>query len=343
MYAPIAADDVDAYRRARLRALQEDSDAFTERYADAVAWPDSRWVERVAENANHAASSTHVAWQDGEIVGMATGVVRHDAEAPELVAMWVAPEVRGRGVGARLVRHVQAWAKSRGADALELWVVTGNDRAIALYQRCGFVVKDDHRADPDDPCRNEVRMRLSIGPGHSRPTTDVSAVLLDSMDSMFGQLRQRLEGLTDAEYLWEPVSDMWSIRPGPDSRPVADGAGIREAEPAPVTTIAWRMWHLAMDCLDDYARRFTGDSSDALADWTLSAAEAIGILEQKWEQYRGVIADRNGWDQLGEPWGPWSAHSVADMAMHACNELVHHGAEIALLRDLYRNSETTPG
>ena len=30
-----------------------------------------------------------------------------------------------------------------------------------------------------------------------------------------------------------------------------------------------------------------------------------------------------------EAWGPWSSHSVADMAMHASNELVHHGAELA--------------
>ncbi len=32
------------------------------------------------------------------------------------------------------------------------------------------------------------------------------------------------------------------------------------------------------------------------------------------------------------------------MAMHASNELVHHGAEVALLRDLYRASfsEATP-
>ena len=50
------------------------------------------------------------------------------------------------------------------------------------------------------------------------------------------------------------------------------------------------------------------------------------------------MAGRYWWDQLGPDWGPWSKYSVADMAMHASNELVHHAAEITLLRDLFRAS-----
>ncbi len=48
-----------------------------------------------------------------------------------------------------------------------------------------------------------------------------------------GQLRPRLTGLTDDEYLWEPAANAWTIRPG---------KGIDWAypppDPAPVTTIA---------------------------------------------------------------------------------------------------------
>lgn len=172
-----------------------------------------------------------------------------------------------------------------------------------------------------------------------RPTTEVSDVILDSMDRMFDQLIERLDGLTDDEYLWEPVAGMWSVRPDGDGKPIADGAGVRDIDPATVTTIAWRSWHLAMDCLDDYTRRFGGDGSEAPPDWTLDADDAIGILQQKWAGYREVIAGLDWWDQLGESWGHWSRHSIADMAMHASNELVHHGAEMALLRDLYRELE----
>lgn len=45
-----------------------------------------------------------------------------------------------------------------------------------------------------------------------RPTTEVRAVILDSMDSMYDRLVRRLDRITDAEYLWEPVEGMWSVR-----------------------------------------------------------------------------------------------------------------------------------
>jgi hypothetical protein len=171
-----------------------------------------------------------------------------------------------------------------------------------------------------------------------RPTTEVSDVILDSMDQMFEQLRARLVGLTDEEYLWEPAEGCWSVRPDAAGSPIIDRAGDRYLDPAPVTTIAWRLWHLSIDCLDDYTRRFGGDTTDSSAEWTLNAEEAVRTLEKKWAAYRSVVVARDWWDQLGGLWDHWSASAVADMAMHASNELVHHGAEIALLRDLYRAS-----
>jgi len=158
-YAPITIDDVEAYRLTRLRALKEDASAFSARFEDWSSWPMEVWVERVRENADHDRSPTHLAWSNGEIVGMATGVLADPTGTPELVGMWVAPEARGRGVGVELVRRVGEWASSVSPLALELWVMTGNNHAIALYERCGFDTKPDHRAAPDDPCRNEVRMR----------------------------------------------------------------------------------------------------------------------------------------------------------------------------------------
>lgn len=172
-----------------------------------------------------------------------------------------------------------------------------------------------------------------------RPTTEVRSVVLGSMDRMFDQLVDRLDGLTTAEYLWEPTPGSWSVRRTADGSVVVDGAGEREIDPAPVTTIAWRMWHIAMDCLDDYTRRFTGDTSSAPATWTIDPACAVDDMAAAWAAYRSVVAGLDWWSELGDTWGPWSRHSVADMAMHASNEIVHHGAEIALLRDLYRSSD----
>lgn len=176
----------------------------------------------------------------------------------------------------------------------------------------------------------------------TRPTTEISDVILDSTDRMFAQLVERLDGLTADEYLWEPVDATWSVRPGDDGVATVDGAGRRDVEPAPVTTIAWRLWHIAIDCLDDYTRRFAGDTTEASAVWTIDPDEAVATLVEKWVAYRSVIAGRDWWAELGDTWEHWSRHSTADMAMHASNELVHHAAEIALLRDLARTAFSAP-
>jgi hypothetical protein len=173
-----------------------------------------------------------------------------------------------------------------------------------------------------------------------RPTNEVAHVILDSMDRMVSQLLERLDGLTDDEYLWEPSDGAWSVRATADGSAVVDGAGVRDIDPAPVTTIAWRLWHLAIDCFDDYTRRFHGDTSDAPPQWTLRSSVAVETLRATWSEYRATVSARDWWSELGDDWESWSRHSVADMAMHASNELVHHGAEIALLRDLYRVSST---
>ncbi|WP_460959676.1 DinB family protein [Parasphingorhabdus pacifica] len=35
--------------------------------------------------------------------------------------------------------------------------------------------------------------------------------------------------------------------------------------------------------------------------------------------------------------GPWADASMAELVLHINREVIHHGAEIALLRDLYRH------
>jgi hypothetical protein len=47
-----------------------------------------------------------------------------------------------------------------------------------------------------------------------------------------------------------------------------------------------------------------------------------------------------GEEGLAEPCGPsegpWADAPKADLVLHIHREVIHHGAEIALLRDLYR-------
>lgn len=69
------------------------------------------------------------------------------------------------------------------------------------------------------------------------------------------------------------------------------------------------------------------------------AAGALAQLDEAWATWDAGVAAL-GADGLARPCGPaeWPfAHKpVATLVLHIHRELIHHGAEIALLRDLYR-------
>jgi RimJ/RimL family protein N-acetyltransferase len=69
-------------------------------------------------------------------------LVRLDQEGHNHVwrlGMGLLPAWRGRGVGRRLAEAAIAQAQARGAERIELEVFASNARAIALYERLGFV------------------------------------------------------------------------------------------------------------------------------------------------------------------------------------------------------------
>ena len=107
---------------------------------------------------------TGVVWfvilQDGRIVGAAGGVPNAGGET-ELIGMWAAPEVRGRGFGASLVAAVCDWARGIGASTVGLWIVEGNGRARSLYEQCGFRSTGESAALPAPHVGVEQRLQLT--------------------------------------------------------------------------------------------------------------------------------------------------------------------------------------
>jgi RimJ/RimL family protein N-acetyltransferase len=81
-----------------------------------------------------------VAVQDGRVVGWCD-VIRKSSEgfrhAGDL-GMGLLPELRGRGIGRRLLARTLAAARAAGIARVELEVYAGNAAAITLYERCGF-------------------------------------------------------------------------------------------------------------------------------------------------------------------------------------------------------------
>ena len=91
-----------------------------------------------------------------------------------------------------------------------------------------------------------------------------------------------LEALTDEEYLWEPVPGCWSIRPtGPGGR--GEFEAWPDPEPVPVTTIAWRLSHLAVSVFGLRASHYFGDGSltHENAERPLTAKEGVAYFKQQ--------------------------------------------------------------
>ncbi|WP_344096054.1 GNAT family N-acetyltransferase, partial [Streptomyces stramineus] len=65
----------------------------------------------------------------------------------ELYALYVRPDRIGTGVGRALCAAAVGAAAGRGFRAMRLWVVEGNARARAFYERAGFTADGAEAAD----------------------------------------------------------------------------------------------------------------------------------------------------------------------------------------------------
>ncbi|MET8972729.1 DinB family protein [Streptomyces hydrogenans] len=160
--------------------------------------------------------------------------------------------------------------------------------------------------------------------------------------------------MTDAEYLWEPGPGCWSVRRREgwtgEGGTLLSGAGEWGREtapyphpvPPPFTTLAWRLTHLSelLALRADHTvgtRSLTRDDYRAAGD----AASAIAAFDADAEAWRGAllsVGDKE-LDTVGHctyPHGGDAEEPFLEIVWWVNQELLHHGAEIALLRDLHR-------
>jgi hypothetical protein len=160
--------------------------------------------------------------------------------------------------------------------------------------------------------------------------------------------------MTDDEYLWEPVSGCWSVRPraaGPGSRATVlagagdwgrDAAPYPHPSPPPFTTIAWRLSHLSemLTLRADYTNGSHTLSREAYRS-SGDVAEGVAAFDHAGLAWRAALlsCDDTALDTVGYcsyPNGSDPEDRFIDVAWWVNQEVLHHGAEIALLRDLYR-------
>lgn len=79
----------------------------------------------------------------GELVGLLGaigGAARRNRETVHIF-VGVRQAYAGQGIGRRLFEAMERWARAWGAHRLELTVMVHNQRALALYQKLGFVIE----------------------------------------------------------------------------------------------------------------------------------------------------------------------------------------------------------
>ena len=165
-----------------------------------------------------------------------------------------------------------------------------------------------------------------------------------------GRFQRALAGIGSNEFFWELCDDCWTVHHRSEKRAKhADGGGAwvidyvaPDPVPAPVTTIAWRVVHVATVNFMYWEYAF-GPAKAKFPKLEIpeTALDAIAWLSETQATLVETVAGLDD-DELDVPrrtnWGQkWPTRQLLKTLL---DEQIHHGAEAALLRDLYRNRDT---
>jgi GNAT superfamily N-acetyltransferase len=156
----IQASEWRSLRSLRLEALQDSPRSYGSTYAREVTRTDAEWQERASAGAAGLDEVAVAAVVDAQWVGMARGYL--ELPAAHLIAVYVQPAWRGRGIGQGVSGAVVEWARERGASEILLSVSDWNEGARRVYERLGFAATGITESLPWDASVTESQMRLEL-------------------------------------------------------------------------------------------------------------------------------------------------------------------------------------
>jgi len=125
------------YKKLRLNALKTEKFAFSKDYSEEKDLGSSFWKSRLISK------SVICAEKDNELIGMAAFVfnsnksIKHIAE---IFAVYVIPEMRGKGVSKKLFDFIAKEAKKKKIIKINLSVFENNIPAKEFYLKQGFKI-----------------------------------------------------------------------------------------------------------------------------------------------------------------------------------------------------------
>lgn len=162
----------------RLRSLKEEVNSFVSRYESEVQEPEEFWVNRLKDDraihlllVREDPPGGNTPLLQKQWVGFVVVLAPDNREKSEgrstvqewhMAALYIEPEVRGLGLGKRLVQATFDYIKKNSTReegdsvSYKTTVVHGNDKALKLYQNLGFRI-----VDSNEPLEKEGRKYLS--------------------------------------------------------------------------------------------------------------------------------------------------------------------------------------
>jgi ribosomal protein S18 acetylase RimI-like enzyme len=132
--------DAKQYFELRLEALKENPEAFSTSYIEVINKPNP--VQQYESSFGQANHYNFGAFENDKLIGMVTLLpeskekLKHKAN---IVAMYVTPSQRGKGIGnALLDKAIKQAYQLEGVIKINLGVVSINYGAKALYKKFGF-------------------------------------------------------------------------------------------------------------------------------------------------------------------------------------------------------------
>ena len=143
--ARLAAADVDAVSAlARVVWQATYPSLISQAQIDAML-ADRYAPQRIREQLDDPRQAWWGARTDPALAGFAHALL--DESGCKLDKLYVHPERQRRGIGAALLREVEAWARAQQARRLWLQVNRGNVQAIRAYQKYGFRIVESRVFD----------------------------------------------------------------------------------------------------------------------------------------------------------------------------------------------------
>jgi GNAT superfamily N-acetyltransferase len=157
---PMRPDQWRELRALRLEMLADSPLAYVESLEAAQRLRDEEWQERARRYTAAPSLNLVAAEPDGRWVGTMSGYVDESAGRPWLVAVYVAPDHRGRshGVADALLDGIEDWARGHGHPQLWLEVHEDNPGAHRFYLRRGYEFTGVTRPYDLDPTTREREM-----------------------------------------------------------------------------------------------------------------------------------------------------------------------------------------